>query len=254
MNGMASLSPIKRLYFGYLSRMYAFVYALNRRSFLGVRLVTLARWVPILLLLYGWVRQWPVAAELALLAVIAWFHYSLWRAKRDNYNRFVPIAAPPDDEPLTPLPANHKVSVQATGLFSVSGRDNMLLLRPADYWRVPLGEHVIMAHESPGKYLYQFFNVENLQEAQLGWLLFGRRPVETVAVTFLSRWGPEYTRFGQVYEDGSEDRRPARRLTVYLSIPDEATRRAVWHTIAADARQARPVPAGGGFVRPSRRR
>jgi hypothetical protein len=241
---MVALSPIKRLYFDYLSRMYAWLFWLSRRAFLGVRLSTLARWLPVVLLLVGWAGRWPAAVMLLLIAAALWINYSLWRARRDNYNRFVPAASAPPDDSLPPLPPNQKVSVQATGLFSVSGRDNNLLLRPGQYWRVPLGEHVIMVEETPGKYLYQFFNARNLQDVRPGWLLFGPHPIETVAVTFLSRWGPEYTRFGQVYEDGGEDNRPPKRVTVYLSIPDEATRRAVWHTILSDARQARLATAG----------
>lgn len=237
---MDSLSPFHRLYYGYLSRMYAFEYWLNQRSLLGIRLAALARWLPILLLLYGWLREWPAPALIALLLVIVWINYSLWRAKRDNYNRFVASGASLIDAgDLQLLPPNQKVPVQATGLFSVSGRDDNLLLRPAQYWRVPLGEHVVMVEEKPGKFLYQFFSARSLQDARPGWLLFGARPVETLAVTFLSRWGPEYTRFGQLYEDGKEDSSPPKRVTVYLSIPDEATRRAVWHTVVEDARRAR---------------
>jgi hypothetical protein len=96
-----------------------------------------------------------------------------------------------------------------------------------------------MVEEKPGKYLYQFFSAQSLQDARPGWLLFGPSPIETLAVTFLSRWGPEYTKFGQLYEDGGEDTSPPKRVTVYLSIPDEATRRAVWHTVVSDARRAR---------------
>lgn len=242
---MGSLSPIKRLYFGYLSRMYAFLYWLNRRSFLGIRFSTMARWLPILALLVGWVSRWPAAVLVALLVGIIWLNYSLWRAKRDNFNRFVPAGTSVMDAGnLVPLPPNQKVPVEVTGLFSTSGRDNKLLLCPAHYWRVPLGEHVIMAEETPGKFLYQFFSGQSLQDAQQGWLLFGADPVETVAVTFLSRWGPEYTRFGQAYEDGREDSKPPRRVTVYLTIPDAEIRRAVWHTIISDARRARLEMAG----------
>jgi hypothetical protein len=237
---MDTLSPFHRLYYGYLSRMYALLYWLNRRSLLGVRLSALARWLPILILFFGWLRRWPAPVLIALLVVIVWINYSLWRAKRDNYNRFVPSGqSVMDAGDLHPLPPNQKVAIQATGLFSVSGRDSNLLLRPAQYWRVPLGEHVVMAEEKPGKYLYQFFSANNLQDIRPGWLLFGARPIESLAVTFLSRWGPEYTKFGQAHEDGQEDSSPPKRVTVYLSIPDAESRRAVWHTVVSDARRAR---------------
>ena len=238
---MEKLSPWRRLFLSYLSRAYALMNALNRRSFLGIRLKTLARWIPILLFLIGWWRNWSAALLVLLLLLIVWVNYSLWRAKRDNYMRFVPAGDPlPENADLTALPPNQKVPVRATGLFSVSGRENNLLLAPANYWRVPLGEHVIMVEEQPGKFLYQFFGAKNLQNIQPGLLLYGAKPIETLAVSFLAQWGPEYTRFGQVYETGdNSDLPPAKRVTIYLSTADETVRRSIWQTIVHDARQAR---------------
>lgn len=239
---MDSLSPARRAYYNYLSRAYSVMYALNQRSFLGIRLSSLARWLPVFLFLIGLIQNWPRPWLFILLALTVWVNYSLWRARRDNYNRFVPdgsfIAKGMDN--ARPLPPNEKLTVQATGLFSVSGREAKLLLCPADYWRVPLGEHIVMAEERPGKFLYQFFNAQSLQTIQPGWLLFGAQPVESLAITFLARWGPEYTRFGQVYEGGNDDDLPPpKQVTLYLSPADEEIRRTIWHTIVSDARQAR---------------
>ncbi len=238
---MDSLSAPRRLYLNYLSRAYAVMHALNYRKFLGIRLSSLARWLPIILLGVGWLRMWPPSLLVALLILVVWVNYSLWRAKRDNYNRFVPDGdAYADDAKGEVLGTNEKVNVIATGLFSVSGRDRSLLLHPATYWRVPLGEHVVMAEEQTGKYLYQFFNARSLQMLQSGWLLYGSRPVEALAVTFLARWGPEYTRFGQSLEDVAEsDLPPPKRVTIYLSTPDESVRHVIRQTIVSDARQAR---------------
>lgn len=217
------------------------MHALNYRTFLGIRLSSLARWVPIILLVTGWLRLWPASLLAGLLIVVVWVNYSLWRAKRDNYNRFVPNGGfQADDAELDVLGVNEKVNVIATGLFSVSGRDRNLLLHPATYWRVPLGEHVLMVEEQSGKYLYQFFNARSLQTLQSGWLLHGSHPVEALAVTFLARWGPEYTRFGQSLEDVAEsDLPPPKRVTIYLSTPDDPLRQIIRQTIVSDARQAR---------------
>lgn len=238
---MDSLPPLKRAYYSYLSRAYALMFDLSRRSILGISLISLVRWMPIFILLWGWLRRWPGPVLAALLLSIIWLNYSLWRAKRDNFNRFVPAAASLlEAVELEPLPPNQKVALQATGLFSVSGRESVLLLRPAEYWRVPLGEHVIMVEEKPGKFLYQFFNAHNLQNVRPGWLLFGPQPIDSLAVTFLARWGPEYTRFGQLYEDGSDaGLPPPKSVTIYLSTPDPDTRRVIWQTIVSDARLSR---------------
>lgn len=238
---MDSLSTPRRLYLNYLSQAYAMMHGLNRRTFLGIRLISLVRWIPIILLAIGWLRLWPAPVLVGLLILVVWVNYSLWRAKRDNYNRFVPDdSALADDDELQVLAANEKVNVIATGVFSVSGRDRNLLFHPATYWRVPLGEHVVMVEEQSGKYLYQFFNARSLQTLQSGWLLYGSRPVEALAVTFLARWGPEYTRFGQSQEDVAEsDLPPPKRVTIYLTTPDEPLRQVIRQTIVSDARQAR---------------
>lgn len=238
---MDSWSPLRRVYFSYLSRAYAVMYTIYTRSFLGFRLSTLARWVPVVVLLIAWVARWPIPVIILLALLVVWINYSLWKANRDNFNRFVPdTSSRIESDGLQPLAANQSVSIRATGLFSVSGRDRKLLLSPASYWRVPLGEHVIMAEEMPGKFLYQFFRAETLQMIQPGWLLFGPQPLETLAITFLGRWGPEYTRFGQLYEDGDSSRLPPpKRVTVYLSSADAQTRLVVWQTIVNDARQTR---------------
>lgn len=238
---MESISSLRRAYYAYLGRAYAMMRVIHRRSILGIRLLTLVRWLPVMLLLYGWLRRWPVGVLATVALGILWINFSLWRAKRSNYNRFIPDESSlMDTTALDPLPANQKVAVEATGPFSVSGRENTLLLHSAEYWRVPLGEHVVMVEELPGKFLYQFFSAESLQDVRSGWLLHGPHPIDTVAVTFLARWGPEYTRFGQVYENGDDsDLPPAKRITVYLSTADADIRRSVWHSIVSDARRAR---------------
>lgn len=242
---MTLLSLFRRAYYAYLSRMYALMHVLNRRSFFGIRLKSLARWLPILALLAGWVLNWSWAVMVALLVGAVWINFSLWRARRDNYSRFVSGKPAPGSEPASePLPPNQKVGVLASGLFSVSGREGRLLLRPAQYWRVPLGEHVIMVEEEPGKYLYQFFDAASLQEVREGRLLFGTHPPRALAITFLARWGPEYTRFGAPGEAQSDDGPPPKRLTIYLSAPDESTHHLIRDTIISEARRVRMESRG----------
>ena len=248
---MDALPLPRRAYYAYLSRMYAFTHTLSHRSFLGIRLRLYARWLPILALLIGWLSGWPLPVLIGLLLVILWINYSMWRARRDNYNRFVAqgsalTAAATGD----PAPPNQKIAVMATGLFSVSGRDNRLLLRPAQYWRVPLGDHVVMVEEEPGKFLYQFFNAASLQDVRDGLLLFGSQPRQTLAITFLASWGAEYTRFGPMGEVAGEEAPAPKRVTVLLSTADEQARRLIRDTIITDARRARLDARPSSSARP----
>jgi hypothetical protein len=237
---MESLSPAKRLYFGYLSRIYALAHSLNRHTFLGIRLSTMTRWLPLILLLIGWRTGWAGGFLIILAVVTLWIHYSLWRAKRDNYLRFVADGqSMMASETNESLPPNQKVPITASGLFSVTGRENRLLHRPANYWYVPLGEHIVMAEEIAGKYLYQFFNPKSLQEIRRGWLLHGSSPILSLEVSFLSKWGPEYTRFGQLYESGQDDESAPKLVTIYLSSSDEEVREAIGQTIVREARRVR---------------
>lgn len=239
---MDSLPLHRRMVYRYLGRAYSITHSLATRTILGLRLVNLVRWPPVLLFLYGWLTGWPIGVQAGLILLIGWTNYSFWQAKRDNYTRFIVnkdfTIVTVDETRL--LPPNKRIAARATGLFSVSGRESNLLLRPAAYWYVPLGEHVVMAEEKPGKFLYQFFSAQSLQNIQNGWLLFGSEPIDTLAITFLARWGPDYTRFGQVFEDGSDaDLPPPRRVTIYICPLDKETGEAIRHTIVADARRAR---------------
>jgi hypothetical protein len=237
---MDSLSFLQRVYYGYLSRMYGLIYKLAQRTVLGLRFNTLVKWLPAIGFVIAWVRNWHPIWLIFFFLIAFWVNFSLWRAKRDNYMRFIPdndlIMGSID---LNPLPPNHKVDITVSGLFSVTGRENRLLQKPAKYWYVPLGEHIVMAEESPGKYLYQFFNPGSLQEVQQGWLLHGPQPTRSIAIGFLSHWGPEYTRFGQLYESGKDDLPTPKRVTIYMAGNKEQTLLAIWQTIISEARRLR---------------
>jgi hypothetical protein len=236
---MDNFSLFRRVQYSYLGRLYSLAFWATSHHFLGIRFSTLFRWLPVILLLFGWIERWPVWLLGVLLIATLWIYLAFWRARRANYNRFVadetPLISPAE---LTPLPPNTHMAARATGLFSVTGRENNLLLQPAEYWQVPLGEHIVMVEERPGKYLYQFFNAPTLQEVRQGWLIFGRRPLASLAISFLSAWGPAYTNF-QIYELGDRVGPPPRKQTIYLTFEKDTDRRAVWHTIVHDARQAR---------------
>lgn len=236
---MDNLSPLQRIQYGYLGRLYSSAYWAKNQRILGIYASTLFKWLPVLLLTYGWIMRWPVFLLLIVLLITLWIHFSFWLARRANYNRFIRHETPQlHSAELSPLQASQQVETRATGLFCVTSREDHVLLRPAKYWQVPLGEHIIMVEERPGKYLYQFFNALTLQEIHQGWLVYGRHPRAALAVSFLSTWGPAYTNF-QIYELGNNHGPPPRKQTIYLTFENEADRRAVWHTIVHAARLAR---------------
>ncbi len=232
-------SGLRRLYYAYLSRMYAFAYFARERRFLGIRLSTWLWLIPLAVLIYGWWQNWPAMALFPFIVFILWLAGSFWAARRANYMRFVANGVPlMAASSLSPLSSEQEVELFATGAFGLSSRQNNVLLQPATYWRVPLGEHVIMVQEQPGRFLYQFFDATTLQTVSEGWLLFGSEPRDALAVEFLANWGPAFTKFA-LYEDGKEANSSTGSQTVYLTFNSEADRRAVWHTIVSDARDAR---------------
>ena len=73
---------------------------------------------------------------------------------------------------------NHKVALRATGVFSVKDWEEFMLGRPADYWRVPMGDHAVMVQYSPGRFLYQFIRLGAIEAIEAGSLFHGRRRPE----------------------------------------------------------------------------
>lgn len=238
---MQKLSFLKKMYFAYLGRVYAFAYVTSRRGILGMKFSTLLKWMTTGLVIAAWVLNWGSAAIGVTLLLALWVRWLYWRAGRAGYSKFIAdeTATIPTAE-LNPLPANERVQLRATGTFSLSDREEYVLLRPAEYWQVPLGEHIVMVRSEPGRFLYQFFNAGTLQEIQRGWLIFGSRPLDTLAVTFLGKWGPSHSEYGRAFYVGSENSHSnLKKNTIYFTFQDGAAQNAVWHTIVSDARQAR---------------
>lgn len=239
---MQNLSFLKKAYLGYLGRVYAFAYHTTQRGLLGIKVSTLLKWASIGLVIAAWVLDWGGLALGITLFFAVWLRWLYWRAARAGYSKFIAdeTAVIPTAQ-LDPLPANRRVQLWATGTFCLSDREEYVLLRPAEYWQVPLGEHIVMVQSGQEHFLYQFFNAGTLQEVQRGWLVFGSRPLETLAVTFLGRWGPSSTDYGRAFYVGSNDNSDAnlKKNTVYFTFQDGREQDAVWHTIVSDARQAR---------------
>ncbi|MCP4425225.1 MAG: hypothetical protein GY803_12080 [Chloroflexi bacterium] len=232
----------KRLYYRFLGIVYGFTYWTNRHNFLGLRvrtLVWLAAFVPLIMV---WRQNRGSLILWLALAFGLWVLWLYWRARRVGYMRFVAdetIAAMAITDALNPLPSNQKVALKASGIFGVSDREEQILLRPAEYWRVPLGDHTIMAQPEPGRFLYQFFSAATLQNLQRGWLIHGLTPHDVLAVAFLSPWGDEPLSLRALYQDGDDAAPKPKRRTVYLRFDNAGDERAVWRTIVQDARELR---------------
>lgn len=228
---LRALPFAQRLFYGYIGRVNALAHAAANRRLLGV---SLGGWLALLLvlaLLGGLLRSWPAWLLLLLLGGLVWMLVSFRAARRANFNHFLPTADPPPGSgSRPPIPPYERVPLHATGVFSVTGRDADVLSRPGHYWQVPLGDHIVMVEETPGKFAYQFFDARSLQSVRRGLLLIGTTPTSCLALTFLSSWGPDYTKFQQ-YDDGLPSKTPPRPRTIYLSFADAETEQTVWHHI-----------------------
>lgn len=229
----------KRIYYRWLGVVYGFTHWTSQRVFifrLSTWVMALA-FVP-LALLWRQNRGAPVLAAAALFGL--WVMWLYWRARRVGYKKFVvgetAVTPTPDLVPVTP---NQRVTLKASGIFGVSDREEQILMKPAEYWRVPLGEHTVMVQPEPGRFLYQFFNATNLQNLQTGWLVCGLVPKPVLAVTFYSAWGNDPLSLRELYQGIDEGNRESKRRTVYLHFENEGDETAVRDTILHAAREKR---------------
>lgn len=221
-----------------LSRLNAFTYASRRRSCLGV---TLATWIVFLLLfvalwarLAGW-SSWIGNGALLLAAVIV---IGVWLLSRSGYTRFVPDESLTlDPEFAAPLDEN-RVPLRATGIFSVQNYENYVLEEEAQYWRVPVGHHVIMVQNGPDQYLYQIVEPQHIRAVTPGFLHFGPAPREAIAVRFAVTWGPDIEDEPSPFPGAAppEERPPAEERTVYFTFDNDADRHAVWRSFVQPQR------------------
>ena len=228
----------RRLYYRLLGLVYGFAHWTRGHRFFGLRwsnLVGLATFIPLIL---AWRQNRPgaVLALAFLPTLLVWWGY--WRARRVGYKKFVPgkTAVPPNDD-LPPLPPDQRVALKASGIFGVADREEQLFMCPAEYWRVPLGDHTVMVQPEKGRFLYQFFNADNLQAVEWGWLLHGVRPQKVLAITFFSAWGKDPLSLRELYQSAEEANRETRQRVIYLCFDDDDDERTVWRTIM-DARSA----------------
>lgn len=237
---MDHLSATRHFYYSYLGRLYAFAYSSERRTFLGLphsgwlRLAIFALFAAALVGRWGWLT----VGLTVLLWLIVSFVYR--RARRKNYNKFVAdeTAVPPPPTAAT-LGPNEKTAVYASGRYAVTDKaDTVLLQNPAHYWHVPLGDHIVMVEYRPKRFLYQFISPRTLQKVQPGWILFGKEPIPTLAITFLEVWGQDDTQSLLYYVGGgpSDELSRLKPRTIFFSFEDTAVLQKVWATLRKDSR------------------
>lgn len=229
----------KRLYYHGLGLVYGFARWTGRHTFI-FRLSTWVKLLAFVPLIIAWRqnRSAPVMVLALLLGLgVLWLY---WRAWRVGYKKFVAgeTAVAPTTT-LTPIIPDRRVPLKASGIFGVANREEQILLKPAEYWQVPLGDHTIMAQLEPGRFLYQFFNASNLQNLQTGWLICGLNPLPVLAVTFYSVWGQEQLSLRELYQGTENENRESKLRTIYLHFDNGADETAVRHTILHDAREKR---------------
>ncbi len=218
---MQDLPIIRRLFYRYLGFAYAFTFRTSHTFFLGATVRGWIKFLGLLLLLAAIVLRWGAWGIGGTAVLLFWLQFSYWRAQKAGYSKFVPDEnSPLPGGEAAPLPPYQRVSLHATGVYQVTEFSKAVLLRPAEYWQVPLGQHIVMVEHRKQKYLYQFFYARTLRQVQKGWLIFGPRPLDTLAVTFVNAW--------------TEENDKPEILTVYLSFADAAGQTAVWQMLARD--------------------
>ncbi|MBX3058151.1 MAG: hypothetical protein KF770_16940 [Anaerolineae bacterium] len=230
---MHNLSLPKRLYYAYLGWAFAMTFRTTRRQFLGYAISSWFKFTAVMLFITTLIFRLGQPMLTLTLLLVVWVYFSYWRAAKLGYCRFVPddsLALPPDS---SPLPPNHHVPLYATGVFAVVDREQSVLLRPAEYWLTGNGEHGVIVNEYDKKYLYQFFRAETLRAVQAGWMIFGRRPLRALAITFLPTWGPDYADDVVTYMVGGgvNQNHKGKGRTIYFAFEDTAVEHQVWQTL-----------------------
>ncbi len=239
---MDDLSALHKSYYSLLGQINYWIYVTDFRQWLSTPISWFLKRLPLLGIIIGLLMQGPFVLSSSLVLFIL-INFIYWRVSRGGHIKFLAqketAVSLPDDQ-LTTLPYNQKVKLRATGPFSLTAEEANLMLRPAEYWQVPLGEHIVMVERMPERYMYQFFNGRNLQKVEEGWLIFGKEPMAAIAITFRTEWGPEFANFE--VRHFIQDKQPSPKSpmrTIYFTFINNEEKTLVCHNIIRDARRVR---------------
>ena len=218
--------------------LYAFLFHSTQRRFLGITIGAWLKNLPLLFSMLALLLRWPLIWIVLGIILAILIRIIYWRVKRVGYISFILVGdqnSPPESAMLAD---DQKVFIQATGMFSVKDWQDFVFQRPAEYWRVPLGDHGIMVSHPSGHFLYQFIQPRALEHFESGLLCFGKQPQPALAITFLSTWGPESETINfQFYAPSKNSSSAKFRQKIFLTFGEEADRNAVWQSLLIGAGQ-----------------
>lgn len=216
--------------------LFAVVYFTAHHNFLGARLSSWLKWAIFIFTVAAWLMRPPIYWAILGVVLFVVVQFLYWYVRRQGYIRFLPIRDQSNHAGDNLLADNQKVKVEATGIFSVSHREAYVLQKPGAYWRVPVGDHAVMVEHMPGKYLYQFVQAGALQSVEVGFLIFGRRPQEALAIRFLTSWGPEFGQYTPKQLMAGANHTPAKlERTIYLTFAEKEAQHLVRKNLLRDA-------------------
>ncbi len=232
---MEDLPVAKRLKNRALGHLYASLYFTSDRLLMGVSILG---WITVVLFFLGpylWLRSGSIAWFLAVFIMLFAVRVAYWIAKRDGFIVFT--AQVDDQEPINARQVQDykKFDLRASGVFSVTGREEYMFRRPTQLWRVPMGDHALMVRRPTGRYLYQFIEAGYIKRMRPGCLVYGSRLNFALEIDFRTKWGPvagetEFNWFAP--GEGSKPKRLKR--TLYLGFENKADRDVVWQSIGRD--------------------
>lgn len=227
-----------RLYHRYLAFVFAFTYRSEHRTFLGIRVSSWCKWLAVAPFLFALWQGWGIGLSVVAAMPYVWVRLIYWRARLKGYIRFIPAPAngAPSASPPS-LAADEHVPGWATGAFQIEGSQEYGLLRPAEYWRVPLGAHVIMVRMADQRFRYRILERDSIRRVQLGELLFGRRLQNSIAVAFVQSEDAEISVQFSFGRPPSHKRTPEHEFSLYLTFEDQQSQLAVWQSMVQDSQR-----------------
>ncbi len=237
---MDNINPVKRIFYRYQGIMYWLIHWTDTHKIIGISASSFVRLFSLVMPVLAWIQGWGGPALGAALVFFVWVQFSYWRGRRTGYYRFVGEDMDLlSTDNIQPIGKNQHLKVCASGVFSLKDWESNVVLRPAEYWQVPLGDHAFMVEHVHGRYLYQFISAKLMQNLQKGWLLFGTKPRPALSISFLSTWGPEFNDDDFSFRRKDKNKPFEKQRIIYLSFDDKETEEAVWQNLLYDARRVR---------------